>query len=66
MEENRINEIGKMTLPDKVCIILKAIGSCCSCTAPIVSLLSDFQNHKQNLLPQIRNRPHKMTQRSKR
>lgn len=50
MEEIRINEIGKMTLPDKVCIILKAIGSCCSCTAPIVSLLSDFQNHKQNLL----------------
>ena len=50
MEENRINEIGKMSLPDKVCNILKAIGSCCSFTAPIVSLLSDFQTHKQNLL----------------
>lgn len=50
MEENRINEIGKMSLPDKVCNILKAIGSCCPFTAPIVSLLSDFQNHKQNLL----------------
>ena len=50
MEENRINEIGKMNLPDMVCNILKAIGSCCSFTAPIVSLLSDFQNHKQNLL----------------
>lgn len=50
MEENRINEIGKMSLPDKVCNILKAIGSCCPFTAPIVSLLSDFKNHKQNLL----------------
>ena len=50
MEENRINEISKMSLSDKFCYILKAIGSYCSYTAPIVSLLSDFQNHKQNLL----------------
>lgn len=50
MEKNRINEIGKISLPDKVCNILKAIGSYCPFTAPIVSLLSDFQNHKQNLL----------------
>lgn len=50
MEENRMNEISKMSLPDKVCCALKAIGSCCSFTAPVVSLLSDYQTHKQNLL----------------
>ncbi len=50
MEENEINEIGKMSLPATVCCIMKAIGSYWSFTAPIVSILSDLQNHKQNIL----------------
>lgn len=50
MEENKINEIGKMSLPAKVCCIIKAIGSYWSFAAPFVSALSDFQNYKQNRL----------------
>jgi len=52
MEENIIDEIslGKNSISSLVCSAIKAIGSCCSFSAPVVSLLSDFQNHKQNLL----------------
>ena len=42
--------LGKKGLPEIVLSILKALGSCYPATAPLASLLSDFQNQKQSQL----------------
>ena len=39
--------LGKKGLPEIVLSILKALGSCYPATAPLASMLSDFQNQKQ-------------------
>ena len=46
-ERNKKIGLGKKGLPDMVLSILKALGSCSPATAPLASLLSDFQNQKQ-------------------
>lgn len=42
-----ICKLANMSLQDKVLAILKAIGSTNSITSPMVSMMSDYQNHKQ-------------------
>ena len=46
-ERNKKIGLSKKGLPDMVLSILKALGSCSPATAPLASLLSDFQNQKQ-------------------